>query len=641
LIPSQYEDISGRRADLSNSINTNKNNYVVDTLFIDLSGRNDSQTTQITNAETRLNNMQAIQTDLVTIGNLTNISNQIFSTELGITDISVTRIPGLDSGFLDVSSRYWALPSTIELSNTIVTTRLQIPSLEIAAADVSSAITLSGNLIGVGVEAISAPFVGGVDIVIDGSGEGTYFNSNVVEFRGDISFENSLFGDIDILGKTPLRFDKNTTENTDIREYKFTAGTPHKPTHYIMIDNSNVVYGLQDPSTYLDATDISSQMRWFSNGGAFVNLKFSRLSSSRHVVLTIPPGAATRLTIGLYDDDDLSNQTIYSGIPVDPSDAIYRSNWKQKTHYRGIYGEPTTIFDMSNIPVYMNIMVTPGTVQNVDFNFLYIQPNSIIAPGIAYRTGFNDAFSTRNLLQYYFNFNSSLTEFETIQDIPIGSYGQYGLEAFAGRTLDMLNIHNGQALTMFGPSSPTYTTDYYDLKLGYYQNPTPVALSQGYVGNLGPYQASFGTIPGMYSAQPLLEAETTYGNKIDIHFTGVGREVFREPDLGSMVFDKPPGIFDYYSGNTNIFDIYLISTGGERNKRQARIYIKERTRISPQNFFYTSVSNISNPPTFSVPAQISTRQTINRLTLAKIFRQNATHILKPAYDPSNLEPGIE
>lgn len=144
----------------------------------------------------------------------------------------------------------------------------------------------------------------GVIIGEESTRNNTYFNGKITDIRKETT----------ISGTTENIIQPNIDVDTDFVDVSrdvsniivdFTSNTPYAPTHYILLDPSEAILG--DVPFGSSKIDDTSTLIYQSDGGTGLDLRISRLSKSRRIIVTIPPACASRFTITLYDDDNFTS----------------------------------------------------------------------------------------------------------------------------------------------------------------------------------------------------------------------------------------------------------------------------------------------------------------------------------------------
>lgn len=298
--------------DLSQSVTSNAN------LLLELSG-----------------DVAILRTGFVTSTQLTDLSGRIQDNSRNIIDLcdGVSTLIGLIGGggaiitnqeFIDLSSRVGGIET--DLSNLLtlrgdvsdLSGRLELQDLRIDdlsnsfenlkqdTLDISNTLSFIRNSyivnedkLGLRVDPSNEEFIinftlsdgtldtsGVANIVIGLSSDNVVINGNTT-FRGQVQFQ-------DVVSVPPNTVLIDTSGVTTI---DFLSNTPYSHTDYIMFDTSS----LNALEYYGDSINPDS---------AELRLRFSRLSKSRNIFISCPPATLGRLTLELYDDDDLSDSTI-------------------------------------------------------------------------------------------------------------------------------------------------------------------------------------------------------------------------------------------------------------------------------------------------------------------------------------------
>lgn len=300
-------------SDLSQVVTTNKNTiddlsaevvilrtgFVTEARLNDLSGR----VYDNSNAITDLCGGVADLIALVGGGGGGTITNQQFldlSARVGLIETDTSNILALELDISDLSGRVLESETRlVDLSNSIGNLRDEVNDISSDISRYRGSYFVSGNKIGIRTDPNNSDFIvnytisdGTVDvsqaanIVIGLSDDAVVINGNAT-FRGQVQFQDT----VSIPANTIL-IDTSGVTNVD-----FLSTTPYSHTDYIMFDTSAL-----NALTYYDNT--------INPDSAELHIRVSKLSKSRNMFISCPPGCLSRLVFELYDDDDLSNSTI-------------------------------------------------------------------------------------------------------------------------------------------------------------------------------------------------------------------------------------------------------------------------------------------------------------------------------------------
>ena len=242
---------------------------------------------------------------LVTRVEFSDLSQVVTTNKNTIDDLSA-EVVILRTGFVtearlnDLSGRVLASETRlVDLSNYIGNLRDEVNDISSDISRYRGSYFVSGNKIGIRTDPNNSDFIvnytisdGTVDvsqaanIVIGLSDDAVVINGNAT-FRGQVQFQDT----VSIPANTIL-IDTSGVTNVD-----FLSTTPYSHTDYIMFDTSAL-----NALTYYENT--------INPDSAELHIRVSKLSKSRNMFISCPPGCLSRLVFELYDDDDLSNSTI-------------------------------------------------------------------------------------------------------------------------------------------------------------------------------------------------------------------------------------------------------------------------------------------------------------------------------------------
>lgn len=550
----EYDDLSGRNQDnieLADDLSSNMGSLagiVPTSQGDDLSGRVDENIESIADAQSGYDYVFDNISTLVTKDNYNDICSRAIDVSESVdslkeetdlfdfvdlssrnADVSLG-ISSLDTTITDISSKLVPFNSRIvEISNNISVSGSDTFMFGISANAKST--DLGSNNVGFGYSTIS----------------GTYFNSKITDIRGTATISD-----------TPSNFIKNTL-NVDMSgdisrsvtelTFDFRSTTPYSPTHHIIMDPSE--------SMILISGGSYDRIQTLADGGVNVNLRISRSSKSRRILVTIPPVTANRLSVTLYDDDSFT--TVSNGTPltrneggtIDPRTGVMQDNLSE---YRNIlYGSGIT--DISFYRYHQNILLSPGTVPAFDVSFANLNTDL--------KSALLSDMDTK--LQYFANTIHTATE------------RYHGGSSY--------HIVYGVSATEFFNTAGLSNEEAW--KLEQYSN-----MSSG--NGIGIAKNNVMTpLPSFYASQTF--ERSMNGNQAVFYFTGVPRIVYNTTttvpaniSASSDPEDGFAGPFDYYAANSYTFEIDLVSTGREEHSHLAKLYINEKTRQTDLPRFYES-----------------------------------------------------
>jgi hypothetical protein len=288
------------------------------------------------------NDIDVLRTGFVTLDRFDDLSNQVQLNTANITDLCDGVATLIASGGVDPSSVFVTNDQILDLSNRIYTNTLTIAGLsDEISTQIASIGDLSGRVASVETDilGISQNVFNNTETLEDISSKLTLLEASyTVDGDGDIGFRvdpdsqnfrvhytlsngtigvsqeaNMIIGlssdTILVQGNTEFRgqvtFNDITSipantrlvDTSGVTNIDFLSTTPYSHTDYIMFD--------------------TSEMRALQYYGETINphsselhLRFSRLSKSRNVIVSVSPATVKRLVLELYDDDDLSDSTI-------------------------------------------------------------------------------------------------------------------------------------------------------------------------------------------------------------------------------------------------------------------------------------------------------------------------------------------
>jgi hypothetical protein len=453
-------------------------------------------------------------------------------------------------GYNDVSNRSDDVSNNIrdlgDLCNNLVVDIQAQPS---RIVDISQNISVGNDGVMVGVSANVS--VSGVEIGERDDRNLTYFNSKVNDLRGPVT----------ISGTVTNLIQPRSTINTDfVNEPRdvssiivdFTSVTPYAQTHHILLDSSESV--VSEPPILYETFD-GGPIVFQSDGGTGLDLRISRLSRSRRIVVTIPPACASRFTITLYDDDTLTN--VSGGYGYDMSGVRRDIMESSMGTYKSILGgNPLT--GGSLYSVRDSIQISPACAPSIDVSFLNL--NSFQKTELVQLLE-NDVLSLIDVngtprLQYHYN------PIQTSNDVYNG-----------GSVFHLVrNISTNPSFTLADGISFE--------QINRLEKLSSMNESEG-INDTN--NVTLNGIPSFLLNQTL--DRQSFGNRFDIIFTGGSRFV-HESMGGVLTQNEIAGPFDYYGGNSYTFEINLVSTGRPEHANLAKLYITEKTRQAPLRRFY-------------------------------------------------------
>jgi len=472
----------------------------------------------------------------------------------------------------DVSNTY---PATFDLINERI-------------VDVSNQISITSERVMIGVSADQ--FVGdasGVIIGEENTRNNTYFNGKVTDIRGETTISGTAHNIIQ----------PNNNLNTDYLDtprdvssiiVDFTSNTPYAPTHHIILDPSEAIVGdvpggtaqINDPSTLI----------YQSDGGTGLDLRISRLSKSRRIVVTVPPATASRLTITLYDDDTFS--TVESGYGISDERRSTMEANMGAFHYL-LTGSNLTDGNLYNIRD--SIQVSPGCTPAIDVSFLGYHPTQKTALVNQLLTDLSPPYpSGVPRLQYSYN--------------PINT----NQANWNGGS--MYHIVRDVSEIAFNQSAGISNGDYQYLQFVSTMNETEAIINVENVKLHG--------LPSFLLNQTI--DRNSNGNRFDFIFGGAARFVHNTANSPPLIdANEIASPFDYYAGNSYTFEINLVSTGRPEHKDIAKLYITEKTRQAPSRRFYTNkfAKNVLNIDNIMFASDIVSRFSFYKLARRNIYPQ--------------------
>lgn len=466
----------------------------------------------------------------------------------------------------DVSNTY---PSTFDLINERI-------------VDVSNQISITSERVMIGVSADQ--FVGDASGVI--IGEETYFNGKVTDIRGETTISGTAHNIIQPNNNIDTDY-LDTARDVSSITVDFTSNTPYAPTHYIILDPSEAIAGdvpggtaqINDPATLI----------YQSDGGMGLDLRISRLSKSRRIIVTVPPATASRFTITLYDDDTFSSVSNGYGIS-DERRGVMESNM-------GAFHYLLTGSNLINGNLYNirdSIQVSPGCTPAIDISFLGYHSTQKTVLVNQLLTDLSPPHpSGVPRLQYSYN--------------PINT----NQENWNGGS--MYHIVRNISELEFNEAPGILDGDYEYLHNVSTMNETEAINNVENVKLHG--------LPSFLLNQTI--DRDSNGNRFDIIFGGAGKFVHNTTNDPPLAGDEIASPFDYYAGNSYTFEINLVSTGRPEHKDIAKLYITEKTRQAPSRRFYTNkfANNVLNIDNIMSASDIVSSFSFYKLARRKIYQQ--------------------
>jgi hypothetical protein len=457
-------------------------------------------------------------------------------------------------GFNDISNREGDLSENIgylgDLSDSYPTKFTLINNNII---DISNNISVTNERVTIGVSATEfTTDTSGVFIGEDTTRNNTYFNGKVTDIRG----ETTISGTADNIIQPNHMIDTDFLDiSRDVSSITvdFTSNTPYAPTHYIILDPSEAIVG--DPPFGTEQISNPSTLLFQSDGGTGLDLRISRLSRSRRIVVTVPPATASRVTVTLYDDDSFSSVTSGYGIS-DERRSVMESNM-------GAFHNLLTGNSLTGSNLYRirdSIQVSPGCAPAIDISFLGYNSTqkSQIATQLLTDTSPPHPSGVPRL-QYSYN--------------PMNTSN----EVYNGGSL--YHIVRDVSEIQFNESPGISDGDYEYLQFVSTMNGTGAITNVRNVKLHG--------LPSFLFNQTI--DRDSNGNRIDFIFGGASRFVHNTANNPPLTEEgEIASPFDYNGGNSYTFEINLVSTGRSEHKDLVKLYITEKTRQAPARRFYTN-----------------------------------------------------
>lgn len=364
-----------------------------------------------------------------------------------------------------------------------------------------------------------------------------YINGDITEFRGVVDISDTP-NDLNetLIDTTPYQTTRDVSELT----IDFMSTSEYCPTHYVILDPSEVVVG--GPTISL-----TPALYYQSDGGLNVNIRLSRLSKSRRIVVTAPPTTVARMSVTLYDDDTFTTKS--DGYKLQSSDDRTVTMRNELTDYYKIL-TGNTLTGVSSYNVCQSILLSPCCVPNIDVSYLSINSTQ--------KSNIVNELETDNRLQYYYN-----------------SMNSDAAAKNGGSITHLIRDVSNVALLGMGYSQTDISKMYF---LGSMESGDSI---------LNMNNNTMNGLPSFVSAQSY--NVTDNGNQVDFVVGGASRLVY---DVNETVPSSDPTEistpFDYYSGNSYTFEINLVSTGNTEDRHLSKVYITEKTRQCTLPRFYNS-----------------------------------------------------
>lgn len=604
-------DLSGRCASNEESINgisyesylletANAGGYPADAELEDLSGRVDENVAELEILFIRVYGLKddALDGDFASVSYANGIEARIVQNETNIqdasdgyayalanastlatltnyndlsgraTDVSNTLAFIVDDpnpfGINDVSNRVLVLGQdtsyTEDLCNGLLPDiQYQTPRI----VDLSQNISVTDNGIMIGVNAIEPTS----DVVIgeDLSQNATYFNAKVTNINGRTTISGTAVNIIQPRATIDTDYVDISRDVSSI-VVDFTSVTPYSHTHHIILDPSEGL--VADPPFIL--TDQYGALIAQADGGVGLDLRISRLSKSRRIVVTVPPTTASRLTVTLYDDDTFT--TVNGGYGISDLSDVRRntmlSNMGQFTNIltgSGLVSETT-------YKLRDSIHISPGCAPSIDVSFLSLNSTQKSAVVSLLSLDTKNMLDPAGVPRLQYAYNPINTDHRTL----------HGGSVFH----TLADVSENLFLNQMGLTQENY----YRLRFLSAMNDTDGINSTNNVTLNG--------LPSFLLNQTV--DRDSNGNRFDIIFGGASKIVHKTGNSPPLVADDEiASPFDYYGGNSYTFEINLVSTGRVADIDLAKIYITEKTRqVASRRFynnrFFEDVNNIEN-----------------------------------------------
>lgn len=472
----------------------------------------------------------------------------------------------------DVSNTY---PATFDLINERI-------------VDVSNQILITNERIMIGVSADQ--FVGdtsGVIIGEENTRNNTYVNTKVTDIRGETTISGTAHNIIQPNNNIDTDFVDVSRDVSSIT-VDFTSNTPYAPTHYIMLDPSEAIVGdvpggtaqINDPATLI----------YQSDGGTGLDLRISRLSKSRRIVVTIPPATASRLTITLYDDDTFSS--VESGYGISDE---RRSTMEANMGAFNYLLTGSNLTDGNLYRIRDSIQVSPACTPSIDISFM------------GYNSQQKSALVNQLLTDLSPPYPSGVPRLQY-------SYNPINTNQANWNGGSMYHIVRDVSEIEFNGSPGISTGDYEYLQFVSTMNETDAIVNVENVKLHG--------LPSFLLNQTI--DRNSNGNRFDFIFGGAARFVHNTANNPPLIdANEIASPFDYYAGNSYTFEINLVSTGRPEHKDIAKLYITEKTRQAPSRRFYTNkfANNVLNIDNISDAQEIVSRFSFYKEGRLQIYKQ--------------------
>lgn len=480
-------------------------------------------------------------------------------------------------GFNDVSNREGDLSSSIgylgDLSDSY---SLKITALNHRINDISNQVSVTNERVMIGVSADQ--FIGDASGVIIGEEDtrnNTYFNAKVTDIRGATTISGTAENIIQPNHKLDTDY-INTPKDVSSIIVDFTSNTPYVPTHHIILDPSE--------SAVLGDGAIMEQ----SDSGIGLDIRISRLSKSRRIVVTVPPACASRMTLTLYDDDTFT--TISNGYGISDERTTQMQTNMEK--FYNILKKDDPLSNANTYKIRDSIQISPACAPAIDVSFLELNLTQKLTLVTQLLNDTQSVIDPNGTPRLQYPFNPMNTNIQTNKG---GS---------------CYHIVRNVARDMFGIIS--------EAQYAYLDNVSSMDANYAITET---NNVKLHGLPSFLLNQTI--DRVSNGNRFDIIFGGASRFVHptnntnTEPaggEVGGLPGDELGGAagaeegvslvgegeiaspFDYYGGNSYTFEINLVSTGRPEHKDLVKLYITEKTRQAPSRRYYTNkfVNNVVN-----------------------------------------------
>lgn len=226
---------------------------------------------------------------VVTNSQFNDLSDRVLSLEVDVSNILQLEIDVSDlSGRIEVQENL-----VIDLSNSVDDLYVRSSGIDNSLNVIEGSYIIRDSNVGIRVNPSSEEFKviyndtsANANVVIGLSSDAIVFNGNTT-FRGQVQFQDV----VSVPANTIL------INSSGITNIDYLSTTPYSHTEYIMFDTSGL-----NALTYYDGS--------INPDSAEVHIRFSRLSKSRNIFISCPPGVLSRLVFELYDDDTLTDGAI-------------------------------------------------------------------------------------------------------------------------------------------------------------------------------------------------------------------------------------------------------------------------------------------------------------------------------------------